>query len=60
MAERSGMPLATLALRWLIEQRAATAAIAGSRNAGHARSNAAAGDLRLAADVLAEIDGIFA
>ncbi len=60
VAERIGMPLATLALQWVIEQRGVTAAIAGSRNADHARSNAGAGDLRLAADVLAEIDRIFA
>jgi aryl-alcohol dehydrogenase-like predicted oxidoreductase len=60
VAERIGMPLATLSLRWVIEQRGVTAAIAGSRNADHARSNALAGDLRLAAEVLAEIDRIFA
>jgi aryl-alcohol dehydrogenase-like predicted oxidoreductase len=35
-------------------------AIAGSRNPDHARSNAAAGDLALEPNVLAEIDSIFA
>jgi len=38
---------------------ATTAAIAGSRDPGHARSNAGAGDLELDAEVLAEIDSIF-
>ena len=60
VAERIGISLPTLALRWVIEQPGVTAAIAGSRNADHARANAGAGDLRLAADVLVEIDRIFA
>jgi aryl-alcohol dehydrogenase-like predicted oxidoreductase len=60
IAERAGIPLATLALRWALEQRGVTATIAGSRNATHVRSNAAAGDARLPADVLEEIDAVVA
>ena len=36
-----------------------TAAIAGSRNADHVRSNAEAGDVNLDADALADLDEIF-
>jgi aryl-alcohol dehydrogenase-like predicted oxidoreductase len=59
IAERLGIPLANLALRWVVEQHAVTGAIAGSRNPKHVRSNASAGDLRLDQAVLGEIDGIF-
>jgi aryl-alcohol dehydrogenase-like predicted oxidoreductase len=48
--------LATLALRWVIEARGVSAAIAGSRNSKHVRSNAEAGGLRLSEDVLEEIE----
>jgi aryl-alcohol dehydrogenase-like predicted oxidoreductase len=60
IAERLGTNLATLALRWVIEQRGVTAAIAGSRNPDHTRSNAAAGDLQLDEATLQEIEEIFA
>jgi aryl-alcohol dehydrogenase-like predicted oxidoreductase len=59
VAERIGVPMSTLALRWALQQPGLTATIAGTRNASHVRSNAEAGDLRLSAEVLAEIDGIF-
>ena len=59
VAHRLGTELATLALRWVVEQRGVTAAIAGSRNPAHVRSNAAAGDLHLDAQTLQEIDAIF-
>ena len=51
--------MATLALRWVIEQRGVTGAIAGSRNPEHTRSNAEAGDLALDPSTLGEIDRIF-
>ena len=54
-----GTAVAPLALRWVIEQPGVTAAIAGSRNADHVRSNAAAGDLRLDRATLARIDEAF-
>jgi len=55
IAQRLGTELAPLALRWVIQQQGVTAAIAGSRNPGHVRTNAAAGDLQLDADTLQEI-----
>lgn len=60
VAERLEVPVATLALRWVVEQHGVTAAIAGSRNPNHVRSNASAGDLRLDDRTLREIEGIFA
>jgi aryl-alcohol dehydrogenase-like predicted oxidoreductase len=60
VAERLNVPVATLALRWVVEQHGVTAAIAGSRNPDHVRGNAATGDLRLDDRTLPEIEGIFA
>jgi aryl-alcohol dehydrogenase-like predicted oxidoreductase len=59
IAERLGTTPAVLALRWVAEASPTTVAIAGSRDPGHARSNAQAGDLRLGAAILAEIDAVF-
>ncbi|HEX9234916.1 MAG TPA: aldo/keto reductase [Actinomycetota bacterium] len=59
IAERLGTTLAPLALRWVVEQEGVTAAIAGSRKADHARSNATAGDLKVDRQTLEEIDRIF-
>jgi aryl-alcohol dehydrogenase-like predicted oxidoreductase len=59
VAERLGIPVSTVALAWAVHQEGVTAAIAGSRNAAHVRSNAAAGDVTLDATTLAEIDSIF-
>src|SRR4051812_49057722 len=50
IAQREKLPLATLALRALCSVEGVTAAIAGSRNPGHVRSNADAGDVILAPD----------
>ena len=58
-AERLGASVAQLALRWVIEQRGVTAAIAGSRNPDHTRANAAAGSLHLDADAIARLYGLF-
>lgn len=55
LAERIGVPMSTLALRWALEQQAVTATIAGTRDASHVASNAAAGDLRLPPDLLDEV-----
>ena len=60
VADRLGVSVATLALRWVVEQRGVTAAIAGSRNPKHVRSNTSAGDLRLDDRTLRQIEGIFA
>jgi aryl-alcohol dehydrogenase-like predicted oxidoreductase len=59
IAERLGTSVASLALRWVIEQPGVTAAIAGSRNPDHARANVTAGDLKLDSETLEEIDRIF-
>ena len=59
IAQRLGVPVPTLALRWALEQRGVTAAIAGSRNADHTAGNAEAGRISLDADVLRELDGLF-
>jgi aryl-alcohol dehydrogenase-like predicted oxidoreductase len=58
VAERLGQTVAQLALAWNVAQPGVTAAIAGSRDAEHARSNAAAGDVELDAETLAELDRI--
>jgi len=60
IAARLGTTTAALALAWVVSISPTTVAIAGSRNPEHARSNAAAGGLELTAEVLAEIDSIFA
>jgi aryl-alcohol dehydrogenase-like predicted oxidoreductase len=60
IAERVGTQPATLALRWVIEQRGVTAAIVGSRNPEHTQGNAVAGDLQLDEATLQEIEEIFA
>jgi aryl-alcohol dehydrogenase-like predicted oxidoreductase len=59
IAERLGTTPAALALRWIVEVAPTAVAIAGSRDPDHARSNAGAGELRLDAETLAEIDAIF-
>ncbi|MFL5766436.1 MAG: aldo/keto reductase [Actinomycetota bacterium] len=55
IAHREEVPLATLALRALCSVEGVTAAIAGSRNPDHVRSNAEAGDVILAPDLVEEI-----
>ncbi|HET9672107.1 MAG TPA: aldo/keto reductase, partial [Actinomycetota bacterium] len=58
VAERLGCSLAQLALAWNVHQPGITAAIAGSRNPEHARTNAGAGDVKLDAETLSELDEI--
>ena len=58
IAERLGITLAQLALAWNVAQPGVTAAIAGSRNPDHVRSNAAAGDIVLDEATLSELDAI--
>jgi aryl-alcohol dehydrogenase-like predicted oxidoreductase len=59
IAERLGTSVATLSLRWVIDQPGVIGAIAGSRNPEHVRANAEVGDLTLDQETLAEIDEIF-
>jgi len=56
VAARLGLPLAVLALRWVVEQPGVTAAIAGSRNPEHVRTNARAGGVRLDPEALRAIE----
>jgi aryl-alcohol dehydrogenase-like predicted oxidoreductase len=58
VAERLDITLAQLALAWNVHQPGVTAAIAGSRNPDHVRSNAAAGDVELDDATLSELDEI--
>ena len=58
IAERLAITLAQLALAWNVAQPGVTAAIAGSRNPDHVRSNAAAGDVVLDGATLSELDAI--
>ena len=58
VADRLGCTLAQLALAWTFSQAGVTSAIAGSRNAAHVRTNAAAGDLELDELMLKELDSI--
>lgn len=60
VAERLGITLAQLALAWVVHQRGVTGAIAGSRDPGHVRDNAGAGDVTLETKDLEEIDSIVA
>jgi aryl-alcohol dehydrogenase-like predicted oxidoreductase len=58
LADGLGISLAQLALAWNIAQPGVTAAIAGSRNAEHVRTNAAAGDVSLDDTAMAAIDAL--
>ena len=60
IADRIGCTIAQLTLAWNYRQPGVTSAIAGSRNPGHVRDNAASGDLALDAATLAEIDSLLA
>jgi aryl-alcohol dehydrogenase-like predicted oxidoreductase len=60
IAERMGVRVSTVAVRRVLEQPGVIAAITGSRNAQHVRSNAEAGTVRLDPATLEEIDRIFA
>lgn len=60
VADGAGVSLATLSLRWVLEQPGVTAAIAGSRNPKHVRANAEAGSTTIDAATREEIEAIFA
>lgn len=55
IAENAGIPMADMAIAWLIAQPAVTSAIVGARNSQQAERNAKAGDLELSDDILAEL-----
>jgi aryl-alcohol dehydrogenase-like predicted oxidoreductase len=58
IAERLGITLAQLVLAWNVAQPGVTAAIAGSRNPDHVRSNAFAGDVELDEPTLSELEAV--
>ena len=58
VADRLGLTVSQLALAWNFHQPGVTAAIAGSRNPEHVRSNAGAGDVELDDATLAELEGL--
>ncbi len=60
VADRIGITLAQLALAWVVQQRGATGAIAGSSSPEHVTENAGAGDVELEDKDLEEIDSILA
>ncbi len=60
IAEALGITMAQLALAWNVAQPGVTSAIAGSRDPGHTRENAAAGDVALEQGSLAEIERVLA
>jgi aryl-alcohol dehydrogenase-like predicted oxidoreductase len=60
VAARLGITLSQLSLAWVLRLPAVTSAIVGSRNPGQIQETAAAGDVSLPADVVAEIEEILA
>jgi aryl-alcohol dehydrogenase-like predicted oxidoreductase len=56
VARGEGVPMAHLALAWLLRRPAVGVVIAGARNARQARQNAGAADLVLSDEVMAELD----
>jgi aryl-alcohol dehydrogenase-like predicted oxidoreductase len=57
IAERLGVSVAQLALAWNVHQPGVTSAIAGSRDPDHVAANAEAGDIKLDASTLEELEG---
>jgi len=55
IAGRAGIEMSRVALAWLLAQPGVTSVVVGARNAAQAKTNAAAGDLTLPADVLDEL-----
>jgi aryl-alcohol dehydrogenase-like predicted oxidoreductase len=56
IADRSGVPVPTLALAWVISRPGVTAAIAGSLNPRNVAANAGASDVEVGHDALDELD----
>jgi aryl-alcohol dehydrogenase-like predicted oxidoreductase len=58
IADRVGCSLPQLALAWNLHQPGVTMTLAGTRNPEHARTNAAAADIQLTAEQVAELDAL--
>jgi aryl-alcohol dehydrogenase-like predicted oxidoreductase len=59
IADEHGADLAQTVLAWTVSQPGVTSALAGARDAGQARANAAAGRLKLTENEQRTIDGAF-
>ncbi len=59
-AEKRGYQLLELAFSWLLARPVVSSVIAGATSAAQIQANAAAGDWKLSADDLTEIDTILA
>jgi aryl-alcohol dehydrogenase-like predicted oxidoreductase len=58
IAEGLGCNVSQLALAWNVHQPGVTSAIAGSRDPGHVRSNAEAGDIALDTETLSALEAL--
>jgi aryl-alcohol dehydrogenase-like predicted oxidoreductase len=58
VADRLAVSRADVAIAWNVAQPGVTGAIVGSTDPDHVRANAAAGDLELGAETLAELDRV--
>ncbi len=58
VAAEAGLDMAAMSLAWLIGREGVVSVVVGSRSAEQSRLNAAAGDVRLPADVAAKLDEI--
>jgi myo-inositol catabolism protein IolS len=56
IAEREGLPMERLAIAWSIARPAMACTIVGARNAAQLEANACAAELRLAPELVAELD----
>jgi aryl-alcohol dehydrogenase-like predicted oxidoreductase len=59
IADRLGLPLAQLALAWLLAREPRVLAIPGTTSAAHLHENVGAARVRLDATVIAELDALF-
>lgn len=58
ISQRLDLPMADVALAWLLHQPGVTSVLAGARTPQQVRQNAAAADVTLSADILAELDAM--
>jgi aryl-alcohol dehydrogenase-like predicted oxidoreductase len=58
ICDEAGLPMAQVALAWLLEQPGVTTVIAGARNPAQIQSNAAAAALNLPTDVVTALNEV--
>jgi aryl-alcohol dehydrogenase-like predicted oxidoreductase len=58
LAAQAGLSMSQMALAWVLRQRAVTSAIVGATNPAHVADNVRAGEVKLGADLIAQIDRI--